>query len=89
MTRTSVVNLHAATPVSNDRVKTYLIAGNPLELCCYNVIRKDVRDGLKNAKIGQSAAKLRIGEGSTTIPEGSRVQVNSKCEVSYFDKIMI
>ena len=26
----------------------------------------DRRDGLKNIKIGQSAAKLRRGEGSTT-----------------------
>nr|DAL94273.1 MAG TPA: hypothetical protein [Caudoviricetes sp.] len=27
---------------------------------------------LKNKWIGQSAAKLRIGEGSTIIPKGSR-----------------
>ena len=28
---------------------------------------------LKIMRIGQSAAKLRIGEGSTTIPYGSRI----------------
>jgi len=33
-----------------------------------------MRDGLKIILIGQSAAKPRTGEGSTTIPEGSRVK---------------
>lgn len=48
---------------------TSLIAGNPLEL--YGLqrsveIRK--RESLKTIRIGQSAAKLRIGERSTTNP---------------------
>lgn len=29
-----------------------------------------IRNGLKTIRIGQSAAKLRIGERSTTIPMG-------------------
>jgi len=34
--------------------------------------------------IGQSAAKLLIKEeGSTTIPEGSRIQVSPKCRATY------
>ena len=37
--------------------KTFLIAGNPLEPPCHNVICKDDRDGLKSWRIGQSAAK--------------------------------
>ena len=32
------------------------------------------RNGLKSSGIGQSAAKHRLGEGSTTIPNGSRIK---------------
>lgn len=33
-------------------------------------------ESLKSARIGQSAAKLRIGERSQTIPQGSRAYIN-------------
>ena len=39
------------------------------------------RDGLKNIWIGQSATKPRTGEGSTTIPEGSRRHLVNASEV--------
>ena len=38
-------------------VKTYLIAGNPLEIYSHNAVGNDKRDGLKSIYIGQSAAK--------------------------------
>ena len=49
---------------------TPLIAGNSLELYHRNRIANSYRwDGLRTIKIGQSAAKSRIGKGSTTISE--------------------
>lgn len=36
------------------------------------IVKQDERDSLKILEIGQSASKPRIGEGSTTIPQGSR-----------------
>ena len=49
-------------------IKIGLIAGNPLELFNYSIRMKHAEVRMcKNEKIGQSAAKLRIGEGSTTI----------------------
>ena len=39
------------------------------------------RNGLKMIWIGQSAAKPRTGEGSTTIPEGSRQELVTLVEV--------
>ena len=35
----------------------------------------DARLNPKHQNNGQSAAKFRIGKGSTTIPQGSRIQV--------------
>ena len=49
---------------------TPLIAGNSSELYCRNRIANSYKwYGLKSIKIGQSAAKSRIGKGSTTISE--------------------
>lgn len=49
---------------------TPLIAGNSLELYHRNRMANSYRwDGLRTIKIGQSAAKSRIGKGSTTISE--------------------
>lgn len=49
---------------------TPLIAGNSLELYRRNRIANSYKwYGLKSIKIGQSAAKSRIGKGSTTISE--------------------
>ena len=46
---------------------TSLIAGNSLEPCHQNRIANSYKwNGLKTIRIGQSAAKLRTGEGSTT-----------------------
>lgn len=44
-----------------------LIAGNSLRLKHYNVTGNGKREGMKRFSIGQSAAKRRTGEGSTTI----------------------
>jgi len=49
-----------------------LIAGNSLEPICYNII-KDM-NAIKSYRIGQSAAKRQYGEGSTTIPTGSKIK---------------
>ena len=38
------------------------------------IVKQDERDSLKILEIGQSASKPRIGEGSTTIPQGSRAE---------------
>lgn len=47
-----------------------LIAGTPLELYLRNgAANSRTRHGLKSIQIGQSAAKPRAGEGSTTIPD--------------------
>ena len=47
-----------------------LIAGNPLEPYHQNVVANSrKRHGLKTIRIGQSAAKPRTEEGSTTIPD--------------------
>lgn len=65
----NVLRRHMATYGRN-----YLIAGKPLEF--HRLQRKDEmpkRECLKTMKIGQSAAKFRIGKRSTTIPYGSRV----------------
>ena len=48
-----------------DRI-TLLIAGNFLRILYYNVTGNSKRDSLKNNMFEQSAAKLRIGERSTT-----------------------
>ena len=44
-----------------------LIAGTPWEPLYHNARWKPKREGLKSKRIGKSAAKLRLGEGSTTI----------------------
>lgn len=59
-----------------------LIAGNPLEPNYHKHPEKDV-DGLTSVWIGQSAAKLRSGERSTTNRlSRCRTQVGSKWETS-------
>ena len=50
------------------------LLGNPYSLIHHNVTGNGKREGLKRLRIGQSAAKGRIGQGSTTIPNGSRAK---------------
>ena len=59
-------------------MNTVLIAGNSLETEHYNVAGNGERECLKSSCIGQSAAKRRIGEGSTTSGLPHRDQAISK-----------
>jgi len=59
-------------------MNTVLIAGNPLETEHYNVAGNGERDSSRSSCIGQSAAKHRIGEGSTTSGLPHRDQAISK-----------
>lgn len=56
------------------KARIYLIAGNSLESSRYSRAMKYMQLRMpEKRRIGQSAAKLRIGERSTTIPQGSRI----------------
>lgn len=70
-------------------MKTVLIAGTPLETEHYNVAGNGERECLKSSCIGQSAAKRRIGEGSTTSGLPHRFQVGSKSTASSTDEDIV
>lgn len=70
-------------------MNTVLIAGTPLEAEHHNVTGNGERDGSKSSCIGQSAAKRRIGEGSTTSGLPHRDQVISKSTASSSDEDIV
>lgn len=74
------------------RSKTSLIAGIPLELSTPQSSHETGKlEGLKSTEIGQSAAKARTGQRSSTIPEGSRayIDIGSKREDLGFIYLLI
>ena len=58
-----------------DLVKQGELLETPQSLMNYSVVRNNGRERLKIIRIGLPAAQHRLGESSTTIPQGSRVQV--------------
>jgi len=63
------------------------LLGSPESRADHNVAGNGKRDGLKTARIGQSAAKLpkHSGEGSTTREKSRRAQARSKCRSARHD----